>query len=59
MSTTNAQRSQISQTLDEHNIHAIMKTMRPLGYHNNGLVTTHALSHMMYLAKYIYICIYI
>ena len=25
-----------------------MKTMSPPGYHHNGLVTTHALGHMMY-----------
>ena len=29
-------------------IYAIVKTMYPSGYHNNGFVTTHALGHMMY-----------
>ena len=27
-------------------IYAIMKAMSPPGYHNNGLVATHALGHM-------------
>ena len=27
-------------------MHAIMKTMCPISYHNNGFVTTHALGHM-------------
>ena len=30
-------------------IYVIMKTLFPLCFHNNGLVATHALGHMMYL----------
>ena len=29
-------------------IYVIMKTMCPLGYHQNGFMATHALGHMMY-----------
>ena len=44
----NTQSVQISQKQDGRNIHAIMKTMCPPGYHHNGFVATHALGHMMY-----------
>ena len=40
--------AQISQNQDGSNIYAIMKTVRPPGYHHNGFVATHALGHMMY-----------
>ena len=39
----NTQSAQISQKQDGHNIHVIIKTMHPPGYHHNGFVTTHAL----------------
>ena len=39
----NTQSAQISQKQDGRNIHAIMKTMCPPGYHCNGSVATHAL----------------
>ena len=39
------QSAQISQKQDEHNIYAIMKTMCPPGYHQNGFVATHALGY--------------
>ena len=42
------QSSQTSQQQDERNIYAIMKTMCPPGYQQNGFVATHALGHMMY-----------
>ena len=42
------QSAQISQKQDGRNIHAIMKTMCPPGYHHNGPVAAHALGHMMY-----------
>ena len=42
------QSAEISQKQDERNIHVIMKTMCPPGYHHNGFVATHALGHMMY-----------
>ena len=42
------QSAQILQKQDGHNIHAIMKTMCPPGYHYNSFVATHALGHMMY-----------
>ena len=40
------QSAQISQKLDGRNIYAIMKTMRPSGYHQNGFMATHALGYM-------------
>ena len=43
------QSAQISQKQDEHNTYAIMKTMYPPDYHDNGFVATHALGHMMYI----------
>ena len=42
------QSTQISQKQDGHNIYAIMKTMFPPGYHDNGFLATDALGHMMY-----------
>ena len=42
------QSAQISQKQDERNIYAIMKIMRPPGYHRNGIVATHEIGHMMY-----------
>ena len=30
-------------------IYAIKKKMCPPGYHHNGFMATHALSHMMYI----------
>ena len=30
-------------------IYVIMKTMWPLGYHQNGFVATHAFGHMMWV----------
>ena len=39
--------AQMSQKQNGRNIHAIMKTMCPSGYHHNGFVATHALGHMM------------
>ena len=42
------QSAQISQEQDERNVHVIMKTMCPPGYHHNGFMTTHALEHVMY-----------
>ena len=42
------EKSQISQKQDGRNIYAIMKTMRPPGYHHNGFVATHSLEHMMF-----------
>ena len=42
------QSAQISQKQDKRNLHAIMKTMCPSGYHHNGFVATRALGHMMY-----------
>ena len=38
-------------------IYVIMKKMCPPGYHLNGFVATHALGHMIYVYKYIYISI--
>ena len=40
------QSAQISQKQNEHNIYAIMKTMCPPGYQQNGIVTTQAVGHM-------------
>ena len=40
------QSAQISQKQNEHNIYAIMKTMCPPSYQQNGIVTTHAVGHM-------------
>ena len=40
--------AQISQNEDEHNIHVIMKTMCPAGYHHNGFVASHGLGHLMW-----------
>ena len=55
------QSAQILQKQDEHNTYAIMKTMCPPGYYQNGCVATLALGHMMYLvllpSYYICICI--
>ena len=42
------QSAQMSQKQDGCNIYVTMKTMCPLGYHNNGFVATRALGHMMY-----------
>ena len=41
----NTQSAQISQKQDGRNVHVIMKTMCPPGYHHNGFVATHALGH--------------
>ena len=38
--------AQVSQKEDGCNIYAIMTTMCPSVYHNNGFVATHALEHM-------------
>ena len=46
-----AQSAQISQKQDECNLYAIMKTVRPPGYHHyhhNCFLATHALGHIMY-----------
>ena len=37
------QSAQISQEQDERNVHVIMKTMCPPGYHHNGFMTTHSM----------------
>ena len=42
------QSAQISQKLNERYIYVIMETMCPPIDHQNRLVTTHALGHMMY-----------
>ena len=34
--------AQVLQNQDKRNIHAIMKTMCPVSYHQNGLVATQA-----------------
>ena len=34
-------------------MHASTKTMCSLGYHQNGVVSTHALRNMMYIEPYI------
>ena len=44
--------STISQKQDGRNIYAIMKTMRPPGYHYIGFVATHALGHMIHGYRY-------
>ena len=44
----NTQNAQIPQKQDGHNIHPIMKTVCPPGYHHNGFVETNAFRHMMY-----------
>ena len=41
------QSTQISQKQNRRNIHAIIKTMCPLGYHHNSFLVTHALGNMM------------
>ena len=59
----NTQSAQISQKKDGRNIHVIMETMCPPGYHHNGFMTNYALGHMMYgyiynIYGYIYVYIY-
>ena len=44
--------STISQKHEEHIMYAIMKKMRPPGYHHNGFVATYALGHMMHGYRY-------
>ena len=41
------QSAQILQKQDGRITYAIMKTICPPGYHNNGFVATHALGHMI------------
>ena len=48
--------AQISQKQDGCNIHAIMKTMCPSGYHYDGFVATHVLGHMMYGYTLLILC---
>ena len=40
--------AEISQKQDRHNIHVIMKTMCPPGYHHNSFVASHAFGHRIY-----------
>ena len=42
------QNAQTLQKYDDRNIYAIMKTMCPPGYHDNGFVATHAPGHMLF-----------
>ena len=43
------QSTQILQKEDGHNTYAIMKTMCPPGYYQNGFVGTQPLGHMTYV----------
>ena len=42
---------------DGHNTYAIMKTMYPPGYYQNGFVETKALGHIMYVVLLSSYCI--